>query len=364
MDNQHVVFLNVAADRRLNLPLYYRFADKYNPLKRIDKVEQFVREHVDMGHIVCLAEVDSEMYKMLYERCPASPQYTIYMSPYNRDPDAFKFVIFVPTCTYAITEFNPYPLTSDFTYVDPEQRPSTDEARRASAEYMDKTGGELFEKSFCHLVVNVLDDPADLPVDASDPPASEHPPTDSDIQTRENKTSKYKNSFHLFVTHMGLGKEQKVLQSKRLVEWINTNMIEPTKLPHLIIGDFNAFDGGNICQPQMDVFMSNGYTQCVPFTRSTFTPYEYDQKYLFDDSTNVAEYDALVARARNTELTENEMKMLQDQFYELCMNAPRKENPSIALDNAFVKNMTVHDVIVTCRSCDSDHASIHVVFSV
>jgi hypothetical protein len=310
-----VCYLNVNSDRRLNQPLYSCYSEKYGPKKRVELLIELINVNMEGNILTCLFEIDNYMNKELekLENC------FIITKPYNNDSFSFKFMIFVPLHQQnLISEINHKPLTLSGNFINDTTRPKTDIDKKNDVEYMEETLGELFEKSFVHLVFN---------------------------------------DTNIIITHFGIGYKQKLSQAQCLMNY--TNNIN-NNLPLIIGGDFNAFDNNTngSYMEQMNVFENNGFKNMVDYNVSTFEPYPFDIRFML----NVEEqkvYDKFILESR----TSSNILELANNFYNYCSNVKLNQVKPVALDNIFIKNIDrLCEVKVIPNCCNSDHALLQLNF--
>jgi hypothetical protein len=322
-----IVFHNINSDRRIFSPLYSKFVSEYGVASCIELLIAYYSKMLSESKIVCLCEVDNETEKNLREGLMKSFSDAHFMSVnYNNDAYSFKYFIAIPSKYSLIEPCRSVALTNNFEFVSNEERPATDEEKKSSIDYMERTGGEFYEKSFVHMMIG----------DGS-------------------------SSFQLIVTHMGLGVPQRVKQAMRLNYWIRENC--DAKIPLVIVGDFNAFDpvSGDICKEQMSQFEANGFEHAINYYTSTFEPLPYDILFKIKEASDISKYKEFIARSKS-EKDSSVMEALSQEFYDFCKSVLLKETLPVALDNVFYRGITLCDCEITPQCCNSDHASVRMYF--
>jgi hypothetical protein len=195
--------LNCNSDRRRTSPLYGRYLEKYGHQTRILAIVEFTKEYLLKNYIVALFELDTPTCNAIKELIP----HKFISFGYNTDPTALNYLIYIPEI-YTVEDVKHVAYTSTYEFVDNDSRPKTDSDKRSDLKYMEMTGGELFEKSFICLKISL------------------------DSQ-----------SYNLIITHQGLGMEQRLFQTHRLMDWIKSNLDDD--IITIIGGDLNSFDVKN-----------------------------------------------------------------------------------------------------------------------
>lgn len=320
-----IIFSNFNSDRRLQQPLYKEFA-RYEVESRIPIfLEQVVADKSRCDEcIYCIFEIEQPTVAAM-QSAAEKLGFTCVTGVYNLSALAFRFLVLVPNA-FRIESCQNVCLSSDYRFVDNATRPTTDDARRQDKDYMARTGGDLFEKSMMYLVI------------AAGP-----------------------SRFNLVVTHLGLGVQARMFQSRQLVNWLQVNCANA--YPTVIGGDFNAFDpaADSVYMNQMAVLLDAGYTNLVPFDTSTFKPYDYDIRYLLGkDAGKLAAYDGYLSKAKEGG---SDMDQLAADFHRFCTECkPSLSFNRIALDNVFVRGLESPRVLVVDGFCVSDHAAIQLSF--
>lgn len=319
MENQkggpkNFCFLNVNSDRRLKNPLYSCWTSKYDSNIRVKYLSEYCWKKLTEKTVVFLVEVDDEMFLNLSHllKCKGDI-FTIFNVPYNQSDLSFKFVVLIPK-EFEINEIFHVPLTKSGLFIFDKLRPTTDAEKKADTYYMEETLGELFEKSFLHLRIE---------------------------------------NVHLIGTHLGMGFASKLLQSKKLMDYVNQNILNT--YPIIVGGDFNAFGpNGFIFSEQMNVFLQNDFVNNISFDTDTFYPYQYDIRFLIRNEKDLTEYDSFL----KTQIAVN--PNIAKDFFDFCKKVELKEKTKTALDNIFTKNCKVTCVQISPECCKSDHSSIQI----
>lgn len=315
-----ISFLNVNSDRRLNQPLYSCYTEKYGAKKRIELLTQLINQNMNNHIITCLFEIDNFMFSELQK----FDNSFIISKPYNNDLFSFKFMIFIPLhLKHLVSNIYHIPLTLSGNFINDATRPKTDNDKKNDIEYMEETLGELFEKSFVHVVID---------------------------------------NVNLILTHFGIGYKQKLNQAQCLINYVN-NITNNNNLPFIIGGDFNAFDNntnGSYTQ-QMNVFTDCGFKNMVEYNVSTFEPYPFDIRFMLN-SDDQKVYDKFISDSKNS--NSSIIYQLASDFYNFCSNAKLNNVQPVALDNVFIKNIntSVSSIHIIPNCCNSDHALITISF--
>jgi endonuclease/exonuclease/phosphatase family metal-dependent hydrolase len=312
-----VLFLNVNNDRRTLNPLFKTFVEKdglaFGP--RSEKVIDLCADRIAHGNITCLFELDYAGVQTILDGLDAKCSFAFFVETYNNSDAAFRYLVIYPTdCEVSVIAHIAY--TKDGNFLPNMLRPATDTDKRNNAEYMAYTFGELFEKAFVVFQIN---------------------------------------DIYFVLTHQGLSKASRKLQTSFLVNWLNTNLPPDSKVA--VFGDFNAFDPDTNApnMEQMNIFLESGFKNLVSFDHSTFKPYAYDILHLIKRPEDVEIYKQFLA-LKPSEITD----AISDDFYNACVNFELKTPAHVALDNVFVKGF---DKLPVCTVTEpgfmsSDHAAV------
>lgn len=307
-----VCFLNVNSDRRLKNPLYSIWLEKYQVSTRVKYLSEYCCKKLAEKTVIFLVEVDTEMLDrlthLLNEKA-GDDTFTLFHVPYNQNQASFKFVVLIPK-EFEIQEIYHIPYTKSGLFIHEDARPRNDVEKRQNTTYMEETMGELFEKSFLHIVVG---------------------------------------NVNVIGTHMGMGCASRILQTIKLVEYIHQHICDTQTV--IVGGDFNAFGfDGKVFQEQMDLFTQIKLSNSFSFDTDTFTPYEYDIRFLCQEE-DVITYDTFTKSGIVNQ------KICQD-FFDFCKSVKLKEKAQTALDNIFTRNCQILSTQVSPQCCQSDHACL------
>lgn len=313
-----VVFLNVNTDRRLKNKLYQQFVGQYGMDKRVELLKKLIKDGLELGKIMCLFEIDSEMYDML-----KTYHTNIMTFQYNKSASAFRYMIFIPDGK-SVKESYHIPFTTNKQFIEDCDIPPTDKDKRENKDYMKLTYGELFHKSAVHLIF-------------------------------EDGTGKL---FNLIITHIGLSMQTRMHQMRELEQYANSL---DTNMPIIIGGDFNAFTvEGGIYLEHMKIMEDGGYKALVPYDRNTFDQYGYDIMFKLSDANKIV-YQEFIKKSNDPTI---DIEKLSIEFKTFCDTVPLLSTPPTALDNIFIKNCTSINVEVIDKCCNSDHSAILLEFTI
>ena len=236
-------------------------------------------------------------------------------------------MIFIPDGITVETQSH-IPFTTDGKFIEESERPPTDKEKRDNKEYMERTLGELFEKSFCVIMFR----------------------------------NEHGKLFNLIVTHLGLSMQTRLKQMTILKKYADSldskDMSTPT--PIITGGDFNAFDvKGGIYKEQMSI-MEGDYQALIPFDRNTFDQYSYDIMFKLDDE-NKKLYQEFITKSNDPAI---DIEKLSIEFKTFCDTVSLLPTPPTALDNIFIKNCTSINVEVIDKCCNSDHSALLLEFTI
>lgn len=311
-----IKFLNVNTDRRLKNKLYQQFVGQYGMDKRVELLKKLIKDSLELGNILCLFEIDSEMYDIL-----KTYHTNIMTFQYNKSVSSFRYIIFIPD-GMSVKESYHIPFTTNNKFIEDCDMPPTDKDKRDNKDYMKLTYGELFHKSAVHIIF-------------------------------ENNTGKL---FHLIVTHLGLSMPTRLEQMRMLEQYVNSL---DANMPIIIGGDFNAFDvKGGIYKEQMNIMDNGGYKALVPYDRNTFDQYGYDIMFKLDDE-NKKLYQEFITKSNDPTI---DIEKLSIDFKTFCDTVPLLTTPPTALDNIFIKNCIAANVEVVDKCCNSDHSALFLEF--
>lgn len=307
---------NINCDRRTKQKPYSDAYPGCSMENRLSLLCEEVQCYLSNGHICALFEITVDVLAHLYSHFKSwSLDVEIVKGIYCQSPGSFCYLILIPN-SYKLLKSANLALTSDFTFCDEATRPKTDEEKKNNKEYMAHTLDEFFEKAFMHLHLE-----------------------------------KHGRQLHLIVTHLGLRMNARMKETAKLLEWVTKNIPEKEQLA--ICGDFNAFDEitNGPYYEQMQLFTKSGFDNLVPFEINTFVPYAYDIFFKLANKEDKDKYTML------TKLQNPTAEQIAE-FKNLCDTAEKKEMPSKALDNVFVKGICGPNVHVKVHWSSSDHAAL------
>jgi len=251
--------------------------------ERFTKIRKQIKKRLKNGGLFILLEVDNETCKKL-DWYVLSKDWLFESAHYNSSETSFSYVV-IYTQGYCINYSDLYPLTmSGLPYSSP---------RDKSKEHLLETFNEEFEKGVFHIILTL---PTSLTID-------------------------------LFVVHLGLKNDSRLLQTKKLQEYVASHK------KALIVGDLNSFDSTKkeptLFTTQLDMLLESGFLHSSNTIQSTFDnrffPYDLQFKMTTEDKQ---EYDKLLKGDDHI------------AFREFLLGLPKKySTEGVALDHVFSKGI-------------------------
>jgi hypothetical protein len=275
---------------------------------RFSGICQQLKERLTNNSIVALFEIDATTRDKLIQLAQEN-QWLVLSGSYNPSPNSFHYMVFSssPDIKFGQSELLPLTLSGKL----------YDGPRDKSSVHLLETLGEEFEKGIFKVPVTI-----------------------------------HNNSFDLFIVHLGLRNDSRILQTQKLQQYVK----ESKKA--MLIGDFNCFDSSNkepaLFEKQLDMLIADGFLHVSNMIKSTFDnrSFPYDLQFKMSDDDK-AEY-AKLSTAIDTDDSIN-------AFHNFLESLPKKySTEGIALDHVFTKgiNCTVKAESFTDLS---DHSLLTVI---
>lgn len=217
MDSQErkivLKFYNINSDRRLaSTTVIGKAFPELQPSVRKDVVCEKVIQAIGINEIVILLEVDDQMLNGLVEYVHHSTELKYRSAIYNTSQGSFKYLV-LTRLEGVVETVREFPLTKSGNFFEGMRPAAPVSGETPSAEFLDYKEEILqdnFDKSVMMLTVQIQNDDQLTPLD-------------------------------VYCTHPGLANTAKLLQTKKIVEIIQSNSIDHGR-PFVLGGDLNSFD--------------------------------------------------------------------------------------------------------------------------